>query len=150
MNRKPRDNSKTIETIRKIALSKGGELLKDERRGSVTMCYLLCSYKHEWWGRANQVKKGTWCKKCMCNSRRGSLEDLQKIASVKGFTCLSIEYKTYKTKYWWKCKLGHKWMATPHNIKRDIETPGCPDCCDLFGNKRKTIEYCQQLAKNKN
>jgi hypothetical protein len=67
------------------------------------------------------------------------LDDLRKIAASKGGKCLSNRYFDNKTKLKFVCQKGHKWWATPNNIK---DGTWCPDCYlkkDILLNQLKEI-----------
>jgi len=76
----------------------------------------------------NKVKNIEWC----CD-----------LAKDKGGSCLSTEYKNVKKLMLWECAKGHQWKSNTNNIKRGS---WCPFCA---GIKKKTIEWCCNLAKEK-
>jgi len=63
---------------------------------------------------------------------RNTIEQMQEIAKSRGGQCLSKEYNGSGNNLKWKCKNGHEWEATPHNIKRD---KWCPICSTRIGEK---------------
>lgn len=52
---------------------------------------------------------------------QNTLEDMQEIAKSRGGKCLSKEYNGSGNNLIWGCENGHKWEATPHNIKKENE-----------------------------
>ena len=68
--------------------------------------------------------------------------DMQKFARDRGGECLSKEYIRGDCKLTWQCKEGHRWDATPHNIKKGR---WCPIC----GWQMGTLEEMQKLAKKR-
>ena len=83
--------------------------------------------KYAWSSRGNKAK----------------FEEMQAIASSKGGNCLSKHYINSLTKLEWECSDGHRWFATPNQIK-NTDT-WCPDC---GRSKRLTIEDMVKLAKS--
>ena len=71
------------------------------------------------------------------------LKEMQDLAKYRGGKCLSIKYINSKTKLRWQFKEGHRWEATPGNIKRG---QWCPNC---YGNIKLTIEDMQKLAEKR-
>jgi hypothetical protein len=50
---------------------------------------------------------------------------MQQLAQSKGGSCISTEYINSKKKLKWRCVNGHKWDATPHDIKQGAWCPIC-------------------------
>lgn len=63
---------------------------------------------------------------------RITLQDMKKIAESRDGKCLSNEYEGSGNNLKWRCKDGHEWEATPHNIKKD---KWCPICSTRIGEK---------------
>lgn len=78
--------------------------------------------------------------------RAKNLQLLQEIAKEHGGTLISRIYLGTNSNHVWECSLGHKWEATPHNIKRGR---WCPKCAtEIRGDlTRLDIEQMQELAK---
>ncbi|MCX6320455.1 MAG: hypothetical protein NTX93_01435 [Bacteroidia bacterium] len=74
-----------------------------------------------------------------------TIKELNKIAEQRGGICLSKEYFNNKTKLLWQCDNGHKWEATPDDIKNN--NSWCPLCA---GTIKHTLEKMQQIAKTHN
>lgn len=70
------------------------------------------------------------------------LELLREIAASRGGACLSTGYVNSVTKLTWQCANGHRWRATPSDIKT-----GCW-CRACAGTVRSTIAQMRQLAPN--
>ncbi|MCK4614147.1 MAG: hypothetical protein KAU14_05020, partial [Thermoplasmata archaeon] len=60
----------TIEDMREIAESRGGECLSKEYVNSKTKLKWRCSEGHEWEAVPSSVKSGTWCPVCARRGRR--------------------------------------------------------------------------------
>ena len=71
------------------------------------------------------------------------IQEMRKIARIRGGKCLSNIYINSKTNLRWKCSEGHQWEATPNNVLRGT---WCRHCA---GNARLTIEQMQELAKQR-
>ena len=72
---------------------------------------------------------------------RLTIEDMCKLATVRGGKCLSLEYIGSKTKLQWQCAKGHTWQATPSSVKTKT---WCPDCAGVV---RLTIDQMRKTAK---
>lgn len=70
-------------------------------------------------------------------------DQLQQIALERGGKCLSDTYKHSQVKLLWECVVGHRWEATPNNIKRGAWCPYCVKMAKL------TIEEMNQIAKER-
>ena len=58
-------------------------------------------------------------------TQRLTIEEMQKIAEIRGGKCLSPIYKNSVTKLKWQCKKGHQWFAAPSKIKFGQWCPIC-------------------------
>lgn len=75
--------------------------------------------------------------------KRSDKKFLDEIAAKQGGKCLSNYMRGVMYHVNWECKNGHKWSATPNNVRRGY---WCPYCA---GNIKKTIEDMQKLAQNR-
>ncbi|MCP4914581.1 MAG: hypothetical protein GY909_15810 [Oligoflexia bacterium] len=133
---------KTIEEMRELSKSKGGLCLSGEYCNSSSLLTWECDKGHRWDASYNSIYNGSWCPKCSGN-RKGTIEDMQKLAKEKKGACLSTTYLGSRGHLIWKCEKGHEWMAPPKSIKRGT---WCPECA---GVKKKTIKDMHDLAKSK-
>jgi glutaredoxin len=69
-----------------------------------------------------------------------TIEEMNKIARKKQGKCLAETYVNNRTKLIWECSKGHRWKATPANIKREKWCPYCK-------GKYKTIKDIHKLAQ---
>ena len=76
--------------------------------------------------------------------KRKTIEDCQALAELKNGKCLATSYTNSSEKIEWQCKLGHRWFAIFSSIKHGR---WCPHCSKT---KKKTIQDCQSVAKEKN
>jgi hypothetical protein len=72
------------------------------------------------------------------------LKILQEVAKQNGGKLISIEYKGNNEKMEWECKYGHRWFASPNNVKNNESW-----CLKCSGSEKKTIEQMQEIAKSK-
>lgn len=72
-----------------------------------------------------------------------SLERYNKLAEKKGGRCLSKVYRGAHVNLKWQCDKGHKFPASPHNVRKGH---WCPECA---GRKRKTIADARNAAAKK-
>ena len=73
---------------------------------------------------------------------------MRRIARTQKGKCLSQKYINNNSKLLWKCKQGHKWKATPKNIKLGQWCPACA-IIRISNKKRLTIEEIQSIAKSR-
>lgn len=71
-----------------------------------------------------------------------TIQDMHKIAHLKGGSFLSEKYFGGHQKHLWRCSKGHTWEAKPCSIKSGT---WCPYCI----GRGKTIEDMRRLARNK-
>ena len=73
---------------------------------------------------------------------------MQKIAESRGGKCLSKEYVNSKTKLDWECSKGHRWSATPGDIKVGKMCAICRRQ-EGFDKQRLTIEEMHKIAQSR-
>lgn len=139
----------TIEDMRALALARGGQCLSTEYETVQDELAWRCANGHEWLAVASSVigENGTWCQECSNKQRgvdqRDTIENMQEIAKKRDGKCLSTEYVTGRDNLDWECAKGHKWPATPNNIKRG---KWCPHCA---GKAPLTLALLQEIAKSR-
>jgi len=119
----------TIEEMQKIARERGGKCLSKTYVNCATKLEWICSEGHKWKTRPDMLRRGSWCPVCAVKkitSHKLTIEEMKKIALKKKGNCLSTVYYDRTTKLMWECFYGHKWMATPANIK--VGKSWCPVC----------------------
>jgi len=122
---------KTLEDLRSLAVSRGGECLSQSYANSREPLQWECSRGHRWETGANSVTSGSWCPKCAKVAPR-TLEEMQKLAESKGGKCLSSTYVRAGENLSWECAKGHRWEATPGNVtSRNSWCPYCAGCARL-------------------
>lgn len=114
----------SINEMKELARIKGGECLSETYVNNRTKLEWKCKNGHRWWASPDNVTQGCWCIICAGKARR-TIEEMRILAKSKGGKCLSESYKNNQTKLLWMCKEGHKWEATPYNVKRGTWCPGC-------------------------
>jgi len=124
--------SLTIDEMHKIANEFGGKCLSYEYINCDTKLLWECANGHQWWTIPYSIKKGHWCPVCARNIK-SNIEEMQKLAEDREAKCLSKEYISTHSKLIWECKYGHKWEATPANIKRGS---WCPECYNIRHRKK--------------
>lgn len=136
----------TIEEIQEIARSKGGKCLSPVYENNRTPILFECEHGHQWKASADGIKgsnnrPGTWCPKCgiekRVNNRRGSIEDVKKIAESRSGKCLSDTYLNNRIPLLFECEHGHQWYASFDAIKGSKSKKGtwCPICKKEKSNK---------------
>ena len=144
--RQGRSKAHTIEMMKQIAASRGGECLSTIYSNNTTRLLWRCCKGHEWEAIPGSIvgsktRKGTWCPICKGKMpKEMALRFLQEVASKRGGTLLSKEYKGALTKHRWRCAKGHEWEATADSVKRSTWCPACA------GSLRLNLEIMRQQA----
>lgn len=127
----------TIEDMKKAAIWKGGRCLSQSYKGSKSKLLWECSGGHKWWAIPANIKNNkTWCPKCGGSSPL-TIEEMNLIAQERGGTCISEEYVNIQKKLLWECAYGHRWAASPQNIKHG--NTWCPICYRANSSKRQEV-----------
>lgn len=133
--------NKTIEDMQNLAKENEGQCLSSEYNGKNIKLKWKCSKGHIFEMTPNSVISGHWCQKCAKNDKK-SIIDMQEIAISKGGKCLSEYYENARTVLSWQCKEGHQWEAPYSRIIKSW-------CYECAGNKAKSIQYVQELIREK-
>ena len=135
--------------MREFAEMKGGKCLSKKYLNCRTPLEWQCTKRHKWKARFGNIISGKWCPECgriiAGKKRRLSIEEMRELAESRGGKCLSKNYRTARERLLWKCSQGHKWEATPDNIKKGT---WCPQCSYSLG-ERICREYFEQLFGKK-
>lgn len=107
----------TIEEMREIAVARGGKCLSEKYVNNRTKLHWSCANGHEWKAAGGAVKLGSWCPTCAGNVP-GTLEEMQKLATLRGGKCLSQQFVNSGTRLQWQCSEGHEWAAVPSSVKK--------------------------------
>jgi hypothetical protein len=115
---------KKLKKIKDLAISKGGKCLSKRYINVSTRLRFKCKNGHEWETSPASIKSGSWCPYC-AGTVKGTIEEMQRIATSREGKCISSEYINNQTHLMWECNEGHRWKATPSNIKRGKWCPKC-------------------------
>ena len=107
---------KSIKDARELASIKKGKCLSKSYVNARTKMLWQCQKGHKWKATYEKVKTGKWCPHCAGNAR-GSIEQMNEIASELNGKCLSKKYVNTHTKMNWQCDQGHKFKMTPADVK---------------------------------
>jgi len=102
----------------------GGKWISGEYLNSSSKLLIECKNGHVWTAYFKHIRYGHWCPTC-AGKKKYTIEDMHKLATEKGGKCLSKEYTNHDAKLRWRCRNGHEWESTPHNI---IFKHWCPIC----------------------
>ena len=75
---------------------------------------------------------------------------MRNLAKERGGTCLSLEYINSSTQIQWQCTKGHRWMATPSNIKSGYWCPYCSPNQARRISKDELLQRCKTIAIERN
>lgn len=115
----------TLEELQSLAAERGGKCLAAVFTTVNDKVPWQCERGHIWEIEPYKIKLGTWCKQCVHEDLRLTIEEMQQLAISRGGKCLSTEYLNSWTKLRWQCALGHAWEATPAHVK---DSTWCPEC----------------------
>lgn len=130
-----------LNILQQIAKDRGGNLVSDIYYGDGEHLFWECAKGHKWKATPSNVKKGTWCPKCGGRSKL-TINDMREIAAQKGGKCISNKYINNRSNLIWECAKGHRWEATPTNIKSG---KWCASCAN---RPKITIHDMHELANN--
>jgi hypothetical protein len=139
----------SIEEIHQIAIERGGRCRSSSY---VNLCQRIaweCAEGHSWRASTASILRGTWCPICARNQRL-AMEEMQRIAALRGGKCLSLTYINNHTPLLWSCREGHQWLAIPSNVRKTGNKRGtwCPECAVLRRRfqDRLTLKDAQEIA----
>lgn len=115
----------TLDDLQTIAAERGGKCLATEFTSVNDKMAWQCEQGHIWEIEPSHIKSGSWCKLCVHDALRLTIDEMRSLAISRGGKCLSTEYINSWTKLRWQCALGHVWEATPSHVKH---TTWCPAC----------------------
>jgi hypothetical protein len=137
----------SIDGLREIARSRGGQLLSDTYVNCDTPLVWQCATGHKWKANATNVKNcGKWCKRC-ADARSGlkkrlPLQDLHELAVAREGTLITQTYVNAHGELEWECKREHRWKASASYVKH--HSLWCPECPPI-----DRLEGLQALAKRR-
>jgi hypothetical protein len=138
------DGLSILKVLRKIAKLHGGTMISNYYYGHECPVEWRCGLGHEWKASPSSVKNnGTWCPYCAWN-RQKTIDDVKRIASVRGGECLSVNYTNNTEQLLWKCNNGHIWQASYTSIVD--RGSWCPYCSK---RAKMTLEEMQRIAADK-
>ncbi|CAE7259938.1 unnamed protein product [Symbiodinium microadriaticum] len=115
-----------LKALQDHAASVGGVCLADRYTNRFSKVLWRCRHGHEWQAMpAKVVREGTWCPHC-AKKAPVPWARLQAHAATFGGQCLMANYQNLRHKLTWRCKEGHKWMATGGNVLHG--GTWCPQC----------------------
>jgi len=139
----------SIDTLKKFAKSKNGELLSQKYKTARTnyqwKCH-VCGYC--WSANWNNVKdKKQWCPSCAGNIKK-TVKDMHVLAKRMGGEFLSDKYINMNTKLKWCCSEGHVFEAQPNHVQSGHWCPECMKVRLADINRKYNIEDLKQHAKS--
>jgi len=137
-----------IQEMQKLATEHGGNCLSNTYVNKDSKLLWECAEGHKWKATPGSVKRGSWCRRC-AGTEKGSIDEMSQIAETRDGKCLSKVYGNSKTKLLWECAEGHRWWATPSNIKN--RESWCNVCAAKIKayNKKLGIDKMHSIAKDR-
>ena len=130
----------SIEDLRKLAASRGGECLSNKYKGIRSSHLWRCAEGHIWKAAADNVLRGRWCQECG-GSLPLTIEHFHQLAELEGGRCLSSVYKNQRTRLNLVCRLGHRWTTSAVSLTLGT---WCPYCAGT----RISLETVREFASN--
>ena len=109
--------------MKKWAKRKSGLCLSLEYRGAHIKLEWQCQKGHAWLAEPNSIRKGSWCP--TCRGRNPCIREMAALAAEQGGKLIASQIPNSSTKIEWECSAGHRWLASPTNIKRRRWCPLC-------------------------
>lgn len=141
-------NKLSIEEMKSIAESRGGKCLSSEYKNQRTNLEWECAEGHVWLAKPRCVKTNkSWCPDCAVNSKKWSLQDIQKIATDRGGILVSTEYKKLELPLEWNCKEGHKIISRLASV---LCSDSWCDACYQMRRCRKALDGTYEFVRRMN
>jgi hypothetical protein len=134
-----------LEEMCRIAINHQGKCLSTEYFNSSTKMKFQCSKGHVWVAIASNIKRGYWCRLCVIDSQRDSINTFHKIAADHNGKCLSSKYLNNDSRLKFQCALGHIWSTRAAGI---IKGCWCPVCGHIHSAEvqKESIETFRKIA----
>jgi hypothetical protein len=129
--RQGRAKAHSIDMMREVAASRGGQCLSTIYKNNLTKLHWRCARGHEWEAVPGSIvgsgkPKGSWCPICVGKlPKELAFETLKELAATRGGDLLSASYQNAITPVRWKCAKGHEWDARPDAVKHGTWCPVC-------------------------
>jgi predicted DNA-binding transcriptional regulator AlpA len=115
----------TIEYVHSVASKMNGKCLSTEYINGYEKLQWQCKNNHIWEADFYSINAGGWCRLCVFDGLRNSLNDCIELGILKGGACIATEYKNGHTPIEWKCSNGHVWEARYQSVRRGTWCPKC-------------------------
>ena len=132
----------TIRAMSSLARGRGGHCISTLYTNTSTPLLWQCGAGHQWRAVPESIRKGSWCPAC-AGVRRGTIQEMRKVAASRGGACLSETYENTATKLSWRCSAGHEWSAASLHIKKGH---WCPHCARVA---RLTLQEMRRIAADR-
>jgi hypothetical protein len=120
----------TIQKMNDLARERGGLCLSKEYKNIRSKLTWQCNEGHTWDSTPSNILNNCWCPICADFKQRNGLniQEMMRIAHMRGGICLSKEYVNTRSKLLWECEKGHRWESSLSNINLNH---WCPECRKL-------------------
>lgn len=147
------------DVLQAIVKSHGGKILSKKRRLRTTdKLRLQCASGHQWQKQVYSLLEGTWCGRCLAESRRTSLKDANSLAEPFGGYCLSTDCTSSLDLLRWECAKGHQWTRSYQEQKKQrVFCSTCriptgkpePEKMSLEQRRRRSFQRIKEIAASK-
>ena len=132
---------------KEYAKRKRGELITcpDGDISQTARLAFRCEKGHEWTCIAYSIKnQKSWCKDCLHDSLRGSIDEARVIAVERGGLLLSTAYRRNSDLLKWQCNYKHIFDASLANVKKG---KWCRDCSSSLSERIVRIYFEHLFGK---
>ena len=115
----------TLETMKQIAETRGGECLSNRYAGVRVKLRWRCAMGHEWRTTPALLRKGSWCPRCVESHPDEGIARVSALARKHGGLCLSASHPYKDKPLRWQCARGHTWRAVEATVRSGKWCPRC-------------------------
>ena len=133
----------TLDKVKELAESKGGECLSVKYVGFDHKLDWKCGNEHKWQGTLHNAIK-YWCDRCSNNIHKLNMDDIHRLSRSNGGECLSTECSGAWDVLKWRCKIGHEWKSSQQDVRRYW----CR-ACNKIAFKQDKLNKLQKIAQSK-
>ncbi|MDR5777537.1 MULTISPECIES: hypothetical protein [unclassified Caballeronia] len=115
----------TLKDVQEAATKFGGHCLSERYVNGTTPLLFECAAGHRWEAPPATVRQGHWCRRCLFDRRRSTIDELRDVAARRGGQCLSAAYTDKHQKLRWRCASGHEWESLAAIVRSGHWCPHC-------------------------
>ena len=130
-----------LKECHEIAKNKGGVFLSNNFLGAKRKHTWKCEHGHIWEASVSKIKYGTWCPKCIPNSKKNISSIKEKVEQKNGIL-LTKSYKNINQSFNVVCQKGHRFSLTGRQILH--QNNWCFECKEKFYELQELVDYVEK------